>query len=183
MMQMLAVAGAAGAARRMAQALRLRDRRGSTTLEMAFVFIPFVILMIGIVETAWQFTTGSMLDAAVLRASRFGAVGLEAPVGVPNTITCREQYIPLFITNSSNNFLKRPQLNVTTTSFGSVTMGGTGTNNAGLAGQIVRYDVTYTQPFITGAWVTLIGGPTQLTHRAAIVIKNEPFENVPRACT
>ena len=48
MMQMLAVAGSAGAARRMAQALRLRDRRGSTTLEMAFVFIPFVILMIGI---------------------------------------------------------------------------------------------------------------------------------------
>lgn len=180
---MLAVAGATGAARRMAQALRLRDRRGSTTLEMAFVFIPFVILMIGIVETAWQFTTASMLDAAALRASRFGAVGREPPPGVPNTITCREQYIPLFITNSSNNFLKDRQLNVATTSFGGVVMGGSGTSGAGRAGQIVRYDITYTQPFITGAWLTLFGGPTQLTHRAAIIIKNEPFENEPRACT
>jgi hypothetical protein len=40
-------------------------------------------------------------------------------------------------------------------------------------GQIVTYTATYVQPFLTGTWLNL----TSLTHKATVVVKNEPFEN------
>lgn len=154
------------------------DRRGSTAIEFAIVGNAFVVLMIAIMELSWQFTTGAMLDMGALRASRFGATGQETRPGAPSEITCRSAYIPWMLSNSTNGFLKQSDLTVTATAWSGVSgVSGTGAASPGTGGQIVRYDVAYPQPFITFAWLNLFGGPAVVTHRASVVIKNEPFEN------
>jgi hypothetical protein len=56
-------------------------------------------------------------------------------------------------------------------------LGGTAVAGAGLGGQVVTYNVTYTQPFITLAWLNMVGAPEQLIHRATVVVKNEAFDD------
>jgi hypothetical protein len=141
--------------------------------------VPFVVLLVGIIETAWQLTTAAALDEAVLRASRFGVTGRATESGEPVTITCRSDSIKWIITGSTGGFLKADHLTVSLGSYGSASAlsGGTAVAGAGTGGQIVTYTVTYQQPYLTGAWVDLIGGSASLTHQATVVVKNEPFDN------
>ncbi len=157
----------------------LRSRRGTTAVEFAIAAIPFLVLLIGIIELAWQFTTAAALDAAVLRASRFGITGQATIAGEPAQYTCRSQTISWMISNSTGGFLKPANLTVSIQSYGNASdlTAGTPVAGAGNGGQIVTYSVTYTQPFLTGAWINLIGGSPLLTHRANIVVKNEPFDD------
>ncbi len=155
-----------------------RDRRGTTTLETALVFIPFLTLMIAIVEIGWQFATAAMLDIGTLRAARFGITGQATRPGAPGDVTCRSQYLPWMLSTSTGGFLRQQNLTVTTLNYSSVSgVSGTGGAGAGTGGAIVRYDVTYPQPVLTAGWLNLIGGPGTYTHRAVILTKNEPFPN------
>lgn len=137
------------------------------------------MLLIGIIELAWQLTTAAALDAAALRAARFGITGQATLPGEPQNFTCRSQTIKWVITNSTGGFLTPARVNVTTNAYGSASALGSGSPvvGAGTAGQIVTYYVTYAQPFLTGAWINLIGGPAFITHQATVVVKNEPFDN------
>ena len=155
------------------------ESRGTTALEFALAAVPFIILLIGIIELALQYTTAAALDAAVLRASRFGVTGQATATGEPGQYTCRSQTIAWVITSSFGGFLKPQNLTVSTAAYGNAAdlSGGIPVAGAGTGGQIVRYTVTYTQPFLTGAWINLIGGAAALTHTATIVVKNEPFDN------
>jgi Flp pilus assembly protein TadG len=157
----------------------LRCRRGASTLEFALIAIPLLALMIGIPEISWQLTTAAALDEAVLRASRFGITGQATQTGEPPLYTCRSQTIAWIITSSTGGFLKPAQLTVSIGSYGSASglSGGIPAAGAGTGGQIVTYTVTYAQPFLTDAWVKLIGGSASLTHQATVVVKNEPFDN------
>lgn len=170
-----------------------RCRRGATTVEFAVVSLPFIVVVIGIMEMAWQYTTASLLDAAMLRASRFGAIGTAAPstppAGLPNTVTCRSQFIPWFISNTTNGFLRPTNLVVQARAFGNVSIvvnapppnlpnGQPPPSNFGIGEQIVRYDVTYRQPFLVPGWRRIVNLPPEITHRAVLLVKNEPFENV-----
>ena len=157
-----------------------RSRRGTTAIEFALAAIPFLVLSIGIIELAWQFTTAAALDAAVLRAARFGITGQATLPNAPPSFTCRSQTIKWVITSSTGGFLDPARVNVTTNAYGNASdLSGTPVAGAGTAGQIVTYLVTYTQPFLTGAWITLIGGPATITHQATVVVKNEPFDDTP----
>ena len=70
------------------------------------------------------------------------------------------------------------RLTVTTAAYNSAsTMNAAPTAGAGGAGQVVTYNVTYTEPFLTGVWINMIGGPAEIVHRATIVVKNEAFDN------
>jgi Flp pilus assembly protein TadG len=157
----------------------LRSRQGTTALEFAFVAIPFMVLLVGIIELAWQLTTAAALDAATLRAARFGITGQATLPGEPAQDTCRSQTIKWVITASTGGFLSPTRVNVTTGAYGNASglSGATTDSSAGIGGQIVTYQVTYTQPFLTGAWVSLIGGPAAITHQATVVVKNEPFDD------
>jgi Flp pilus assembly protein TadG len=157
----------------------LLSRRGTTAIEFAIAAIPLVVLLIGLIELAWQLTTAAALDAGTLRAARFGVTGQATLPGEPSQFTCRSQTIAWVITNSTGGLLNPARINVKTEAYGNASdlSGGAPVAGAGTGGQIVTYQVTYTQPFLTGAWVNFIGGPAAITHQATVVVKNEPFDD------
>jgi Flp pilus assembly protein TadG len=160
-------------------------RRGTIAVEFAIAAVPFVLLLIGIMELAWQFTTAAALDAAVLRASRFGITGQATTPGEPAGYTCRSQTIAWIITSSTGGFLKSANVTVSTAAYGNASdlSSGTPVAGAGTGGQVVTYNVTYTQPLLTGAaWMNLVGGSAAITHHATVVVKNEPFDDNPAPC-
>jgi hypothetical protein len=156
------------------------SRRGAAAVEFAVISVPFLMLVIGILEVFVQMTTATSLDAAVLRASRFGITGqaTKASLGPPPTVTCRSQSIPWIITRTAP-FIRADRLQVVLRSFPSVsTITGPSTNGAGVGGQVVAFEITYAQPFITMAWSRLFSGvPASITHRVTMYVRNEPFEN------
>lgn len=167
----------AGPARPAPKALR-RDRRGSAAAEFGLLLPAFLMASIGIVEVGWQLTVASALDRATAKASRFGVTGQATRPGAPQALTCRSQTIPWIITNTASRVLSPERLQVSTAAHGSPSrMGQPPTAGAGTGGQIVTYTITYTEPFLTGVWLGLIGGPENLVHRATIVVKNEAFDN------
>ncbi|MBW6401018.1 pilus assembly protein [Roseomonas sp. HJA6] len=159
------------------------DRRGAAATEFALVAIPFFIVIIAIMEVAWQLATGFALDHAALRASRYGITGSDTPpswltTGQQNVPTCRSQNIPWLVTRSTNGLINASRLTVATTNWSSVSGStGNGTAGAGAAGQIVSYALTYRQPFITGIVAATLFGSDSFTHQAFLIVKNEPFEN------
>ena len=164
----------------------LRDRRGAAATEFALVALPFFVMIIACMEVAWQLATGAALDHAALRASRYGITGDNAPPawltegreGVP---TCRSANIRWMIARATNGMVRDgAELQVQTASWSAVASAGSGAGaaGAGVGGQIVSYAITYDQPFITGAVAASIWGGSAFRHRAFLLVKNEPFENV-----
>ncbi|MBR0650424.1 pilus assembly protein [Roseomonas terrae] len=159
-------------------------RRGAAASEFAIIAIPFFIMIIGIMEASWQLMTGAALDHAALRASRYGITGSNTPpawqtTGQQNVPTCRTQNIAWLVSQSTNGLLQQSHLVVTTTMWPGVAGAGTGTGStgAGAGGQIISYTLSYEQPSITGGIATLLFGKDAFTHRAFLMVKNEPFEN------
>lgn len=52
-----------------------RDRRGSTAIEFSLVAIPFVIMMVGIIEISILYTAGSLLEGSTASAARMIRTG------------------------------------------------------------------------------------------------------------
>lgn len=154
------------------------DRRGATTLEFGVIGVAFIAVLIGIMEAAWQYTVASALERATLKASRFGITGQQTRPGAPADITCRSQTIRWVVTTTAGGILRPDRLTVTTTSYNNPNgMTGQGTAGAGTGGQVVTYQLRYEEPFMTGAWVSLIGGPERIVHTTSMVVKNEMFSN------
>lgn len=159
------------------------SRRGAAASEFALASIPFFIMVLLIMEVAWQLATGAALDHAALRASRFGATGSN---GIPEwqrggtplaeMPTCRSQGIEWIIGATAGQLIEQgPNLSITTATWGTVGGTGAGTEGAGAGGQITSYTITYFQPWITGGIAARIWGEGGFSHRSTIVIKNEPF--------
>lgn len=163
---------------------RRLGRRGAAASEMAIISIPFFIVIIGTMEAAWQLATGAALDHAALRASRYGVTGSNTPPswqtsGQQDVPSCRSQNIAWLVAQSTGGLLRSANLTVTTTNWSNVSGAGTGggTPGAGTGGQIISYTLSYRQPFITGAVAGRLFGGDAFTHRAFLMVKNEPFEN------
>lgn len=163
---------------------RRLGRRGVAAAEFAIISIPCFIVIIGCMEVAWQLATGAALDHAALRASRYGITGSNTPpawqtAGQQNVPSCRSQNIVWLVTQSTGGLLKAANLTVATAAWSNVSGAGTGTGTAGagVGGQIIAYTLTYRQPFITGAIATGLFGGDAFTHRAYLMVKNEPFED------
>lgn len=174
-------------------AAALRCRRGAVAAEFGLVALPATVAMFAVLECAWQVATLAAIDHAALRASRFGITGLNAPAGATNAPSCRSAAIPWLASAATGGFLRADRLTVTTRSFasfslsqapgapatpGTATTPAPGTPGAGTGGQVVRYDLSYTQPFLLGGLSKLVSGSTSMTHRATLITKNEPFDNV-----
>lgn len=164
-----------------------RCRRGAAASEFALIAGPFFVLIIGIMEVAWQLATGAALDHAALKASRFGATGATqipewqrrgTPVAdLPGT---RTEAVRWLVSTSTGGLIRldASQLTVTAenwSSLGAITPTAEPGTGEGGAGAIVSYTITYRQPFITGAVAASLWGGTGFTHRTTIVVKNEPF--------
>ncbi len=164
----------------------LRNRRGASAVEFALVAGPFFVLIIGMMESAWQLATSAALDHAALKASRFGATGTDsipawqrggtAPADLP---TCRSTGISWIVSSATGGLIRAGQnLTVTTATWSNVGgITGSGTAGAGNGGQITSYTIRYRQAFITGPVAASLWGSDGFTHQTTIVIKNEPFEN------
>jgi len=162
--------------------------------EFGLVALPATVAMFAVLECAWQVATLAALDHAALRASRFGITGLNTPAGATGAPVCRSAAIPWLASASTGGFLRSDRLTVVTRSFGSFAgsqaptpapppAGGAapapapGTPGAGAGGQVVRYDLSYTQPYLLGGFAKIVSGGTAMTHRATLITKNEPFDN------
>jgi Flp pilus assembly protein TadG len=155
-----------------------RDRGGMVAAEFSFIFLAILAVIIGLVEVTWQSTVAAALDRATLRASRFGITGQATRPNTPADITCRSQTIRWLVANATGSILTPERILVTTAAVDSPSdLNGTATPGDGTGGQVVTYNVTYTEPFLTGAWLNILGGPAQLVHHAAVVVKNEAFDN------
>jgi hypothetical protein len=113
----------------------------------------------------------------VREASRFGVTGAAYPPGMSaNPPQSREDAITAIIAYYGAGLIDQGRLRVTLTvypSFGAVGQGG-GTSGAGGPGDVVQYQVTYTQPFLTSLAAS-IAGTSSLQHSSTTVVKNEPF--------
>lgn len=163
---------------------RRLGRRGVAATEFALISIPFFIMIMASMETAWQLATGAALDHAALRASRYGITGSNTPpswqtAGQQTVPTCRSGNIAWLVSQSTGGMLRPDNLTITTATWSGVAGAGagTGTAGAGSGGQIISYTLSYRQPFITGAVASSIFRVTSFTHQAFLMVKNEPFEN------
>jgi hypothetical protein len=153
-------------------------RRGTAGLEFAITLPVFLMLVIGTMEITWQLTIAAALDRGTLRASRFGTTGQTTAAGAPAGMSCRSATIPWIITSSTGQLLRPERLQVTLGAAPSASrMGEPPVSGPGLGGEVVTYSVTYTQPFMSAAWLHLFGGPSELVHRTTVVVKNEAFDN------
>jgi Flp pilus assembly protein TadG len=159
-------------------ALASGARRGSAAVEFAFIMPAFLVLLVSVTEVCWQLTIAASLDRAVNRASRFGITGQATQAATPVGVTCRSATIPWIVQHYTGRLLNVSRLTVTTGAHNSAsTMNAAPTAGAGGAGQVVTYTVTYTEPFLTGVWINMLGGPAEIVHRATVVVKNEAFDN------
>lgn len=156
----------------------VRCRRGIAASEFGVLFPAFLLAAIGVVEIGWQMTVAAALDRATLRAGRFGMTGQAAPAGAPAGMSCRSQSIPWLISNSTGGVLRPERLSVTLGAAASAArLGEPPVPGPGLGGEVVTYTVTYAQPFLSGAWLALVGAPEEIVHRASLVVKNEAFDD------
>jgi Flp pilus assembly pilin Flp len=69
-----------------------RDENGTTAIEFAFVAIPLVYLLLGIVEFSMAMTVGNSLEAATNLSSRLGKTGfVDAEAGLDQEQTIYEE--------------------------------------------------------------------------------------------
>jgi Flp pilus assembly protein TadG len=163
----------------------LSERRGTTAVEFALIAGPFMVLILGTCEIAWQLATGAALDHAALKASRFGSTGSNAiptwqrgETAAADMPSCRSLGIRWLVPASTGRLIRDDaNLTVTTETWNNVgTMTGTGAANAGGSSQITSYTIRYLQPFISGPIAASLWGGAGFTHQTTIVIKNEPFD-------
>lgn len=166
----------------------LSHRRGASASEFAIIAGPFFIMILGTCEAAWQLATGAALDHAALKASRFGGTGSNAipawqrgNTAVADMPTCRSAGITWLVSAATNRLVREGQnLTVTAATWSNLgAMAGAGGANLGTGSQITSYTIRYMQPFITGSLAASIWGGPGFTHQTTIVIKNEPFDNLP----
>jgi Flp pilus assembly pilin Flp len=161
-----------------------RDRRGAAAVEFAVVALPFVTLVLLILEVAWQTAVAASIDHGVREAGRWAALGQPAPAG-----RTREQEMLGIIADGSGLPLG-PDLSLTIRSYASFAAAGDAAQarcpagpaggGAGVSGalggprMVMRYDVSYRSAGLTpiGRSLLPLG---MLSHCIVLVTVNEPF--------
>ena len=176
----------------------LRNRRGASVIEFAFMAPLTITMLIGIIELGMLFLVSSSLENAVLASSRFGITG--------NTTdgTTREEIIRDVIEQNTYGLVPMEEVTIDTIvydnfsdigqpepfadangngtfdtgeSFTDVNGNGTFDTDVGLAGlggpgDIVLYRIRYQIRSLT-----LLFDPffTVIDHSATVAVRNEPF--------
>lgn len=159
----------------------MRERRGrcagGTALEFAVVASALIALTLLVLETGWQLAIGAALDYGARAASRFGITGAAAPPGMTPVPASRADALRAVVIQAAGGLLLDSRLTLNETSYASFGAIGTpqaGTPGAGTGGQIVEYNLSYTQPFLTGL-AAAVTGSASVVHTASVIVVNEPF--------
>jgi len=179
----------------------LRRREGATAAEFALAAPVLILLAAGIVEIGSFLFALALLEAGVREASRFGITGREAAAGTSRETTIRTIVVAngIGLINNANlqvqvtvypgfSQIGQPEPFIDQSPFNGahdagepftdVNGNGTwdadmGVAGAGGAGDVVVYTLTYPWRLLTGLLGPALGD--QLTLRASIAVRNEPY--------
>ncbi|HEX6980586.1 MAG TPA: TadE family protein [Alphaproteobacteria bacterium] len=178
------------------------DRNGAAAMEFAFIAMPLIVLVIGIIEVAMILFVNVLLEGGVRDAARFGITGY-SPTGTDRAAVIRDiisrrsvgmidmtkvKIETLVYQNFSDigkpePFTDQPPLNgtydvgepfvdVNGNSKWDADMGAAG---VGGPGAVVVYRVSYDWPLLTGLLVPLLGDNGYVPLQASVAVRNEPF--------
>ena len=132
-----------------------------------------MLLVFMIFEIGFQLTVGAALEFGVHRAGRRSIID----AGVSST-AARASALKTAVLAASGGLLEGDRLTVTSVSFDHVASTGVEAKaNAGSATlkSNVRYDLTYTQPLLTGNLAEAALNNSVITHRSTVVVVDEPL--------
>ncbi len=179
------------------------DRSGGAAIEFAFIAMPLIVLVIGIIEVAMILFVNVLLEGGVRDAARFGITGY-SPVGTDRAAVIRDiirrrsvgmidmskvRIETLVYQNFSDigkpePFTDQPPFNgtydvgepfvdVNGNSKWDADMGAAG---VGGPGAVVVYRVSYDWPLLTGLLAPLLGDNGYVSLQASVAVRNEPFQ-------
>lgn len=157
---------------------RPRHDGGNSALEMALLGPLLVTVLLMVFEVGYQCAVAAALDYGAQRAARIGITGGATGNGPPATSGQRQTAIRTAVLNFAGGLLADPKLTVTQSSFGSFAAASANlapSSGPGSAGQVVRYDLTYVQPLLTGPFAASIFGRTEFIHSTSLTVVNEQF--------
>lgn len=164
---------------------RLRDRRGTTSIEFAMLALPFFALLIVIIETGYVFLLSFLIEGATAdgaRQIRTGAVQQSAaPLDQFRTLVC----------DGVLGLIACDQLQYEVRTFTQFTDVAPGVNNdplnptfvPGNSGDIVLVRVSYSWNFLTPGLNLILGNTSQAPQTvllaASATFRNEPYDGPP----
>ena len=137
-----------------------------------------VTLVLMVFEVGYQGAVAAALDYAAQRAARLGITGAVSANGPVASDAQRTAAIRSTILNFGLGLLTDAQLTVTESSFSSVaaaSANSSGVTSPGSGGQVVRYDLSYAQPLLTGSFAATLLNRTQFVHTTSLLVVNEQF--------
>lgn len=175
-----------------------RTQKAAMSVEFAFVAPVMIILMVGALEFAMIQFLGSLIESAVLEASRYGATGYT------QTAKSRDEVIRERVNEWAMGLIDAGDISINTQTYPSfeavgepepyddlnlsggwetgepfVDVNGNGTwdqdmGEAGLGGpgDVVLYEVGYKWGLLTALLKPLIG---DVTFRSTVAVRNEPY--------
>lgn len=154
--------------------LRL-GRAGMTSPEFAVAATGFLTMLLLTMEVCYGLAVGAALDHGARVASRFGSTGATSLASIPNST--RMSAMQSLVVQGASPLLTASNLQITESSYANFASAAAKTGAAsgpGLTAQVVRYTLTYAQPYLTPIAVVLTGSKT-LIHTSAVVVLNEPY--------
>jgi Flp pilus assembly protein TadG len=160
----------------------LRDENGATAVEFALVALPFIVLLIAIIETALLFFAQQFLQAATQQSARLIMTGQAQQQGMTAS-----QFHQAVCTNAGSMFnCSGLYVNVQTfQSFSAISDPNTinnGTLNTqntayttGSPGDIVLVQVYYDWPVISLPGMNLANNGNYTVIQSTVVFRNEPY--------
>lgn len=179
-----------------------KRKDGASSLEFAFVAMPFILTVVGIIEVAMILFVDVLLEGALRDASRFGITGQ-----MPPSMT-REAMIRKIIDDRTMGLVNMSKVKIETLSYSSFANVGKpepftdqaplngrydtgepftdvngngkwdadqGKSEAGGSGAVVLYRVSYDWPLLTGLLAPLLGSNGYVHLRVSTAVRNEPF--------
>jgi Flp pilus assembly protein TadG len=150
---------------------------GAVAVEFAIIGTVFVSLLLLAMEAGWQMVIEAALGAGGRAASRFGTTGTLVAAGVSPPPTTRDGSILQLVLLNSGGLLQPTLLTIAETSYANFADAKANvhpTGGAGNASQVVQYNFTYKQPYLTPMAIA-ITNQDFLLHSLAVTVLNEPF--------
>lgn len=162
----------------MMPARRRRHDAGNSGLELALLGPLLVTVLLMVFEVGYQCAVAAALDYGAQRAARIGITGASTANGPVASNGQRQTAIRNAVLNFAGGLLQDPQFTLTQSSFGSFAAASANlgpSSGPGAAGQVVRYDLTYVQPLLTGPFAASLFGRTEFVHSTTLTVVNEQF--------
>ncbi len=164
----------------------IKNQKGVTAIEFAFVALPFFMMVIGILELGMYYASATVMEGATVQAARIIRTGQAQESGDPlgtftdelcdkvdEIIDCSDLQFEV-INPDGVNFSEAAGVQPVFDSDGNLQSGGF---DPGGASEVVIVRVAYRFNFSTPWLGTLLGGSTRSALiMATATVRNEPYE-------